>query len=658
MDTMEAFTGKVFFFDICAIILLTVIMFTFLFRKLAAGTNSGFLKWVVLTLLLTAIADFTSELFGVAFPATPDMAWCKEGILYFYFTFRNMHAPFHVLLIASVTHSWSVIKKNRVLLSVGMIPLIISELTLYSNLFTHKVFTLGQDLSYIRGSQISIIYFCGGIYMAMGISMLASYRKLLRKDKFFALISMYPLNILAILLQILFPGLLIEMLAVSMTSLLCSITLFNPQEMKDPVLDVFNYRGFEDEMKKNYFVGKSDRIILVNIINWDSIKAMLGNENVTVLLMRMISGFQKIFREHKVNVNIYYLENGFFGFIDEKDSLEAIKEVAEDMDGFLLEDLSLNRVVIQLNSSICYFDMMEQFKKYEEFYSFSENFRKFISVSKGACSIQEVMEDNDFALRNNLDSIIDEAISKKSFTMFYQPIFSVSTNSYVGAEALIRLKSEKYGYVSPAKFIAAAVNSGAIHKIWDFILDDVCRFISENELIVMGFEKINLNVSGIQLMSAGFAERVESCLSRYKVNPSMIAFEMTESDFFNPQPLFIRNMRKLSEYGISFAIDDFGTGNSNICRISHLPISTVKLDRQFISMNEIEGSRSILLNTIKMLKDLGLKILAEAVEDERTVEVLKNLDCDYLQGFYFMKPLSKEDFLLRFRSYIPEDAFN
>ena len=236
-------------------------------------------------------------------------------------------------------------------------------------------------------------------------------------------------------------------------------------------------------------------------------------------------------------------------------------------------------------------------------------------------------------------------------------VFAFKKKGYVSAEAFIRLQTEKYGFIPPAQFIEEAERSGAIHQIWDILIEDVCSFIAKNELRVIGFEHIDINISEVQFMETDFADKIAKCLKKYKISPSMLAFELKETALMNTQPAFKRNLKRLAELGINFSLDDYGTGTSNIYRISQLPVSVIKIDQQFIEKTAAEQNDGILENTIALIKGTGMKALAEGVEEEETAKLLTSMGCDFLQGYYYSKPLSKEDFMEKFRSFNADELF-
>jgi len=245
----------------------------------------------------------------------------------------------------------------------------------------------------------------------------------------------------------------------------------------------------------------------------------------------------------------------------------------------------------------------------------------------------------------NIDSIINDALKNNLFELHYQPIYSTKQKRFHSAEALIRLHDEKYGYISPDVFIPAAEKSGAIYQIGIFVFEEVCRFIKSDVFQQLNLEYIEINLSVAQCMQDNLANDLLDILHKYDVSPEKINLEITETAMESSYEIMMKNLNALAKAGITFSLDDYGTGFSNIQRIITMPLSIVKLDKSFIDEIHNPDYQVIVTNTIKMLKDLNLKILSEGVEGESQLGFLNEQECDYIQGYYFSKPLTKNDFI-------------
>ncbi len=216
---------------------------------------------------------------------------------------------------------------------------------------------------------------------------------------------------------------------------------------------------------------------------------------------------------------------------------------------------------------------------------------------------------------------------------------------FVSAEALIRLIDDKYGFVSPGLFIPAAEASGAIHQIGDYVIDAVCEFMSKCDLDKMGLEYIEINLSAAQCVETDLVFKVLSTLDKYKLTPDKINLEMTETAADADPSMVDSNLKRLNEKGIRFSLDDYGTGYSNIKRVISLPFDIVKLDKSFVDEMDDPQMWIVIKNTVNMLHEMKKDILVEGVEEEKTLNRFLNLGCEYIQGFYFSKPLPAREFI-------------
>lgn len=168
-------------------------------------------------------------------------------------------------------------------------------------------------------------------------------------------------------------------------------------------------------------------------------------------------------------------------------------------------------------------------------------------------------------------------------------------------------------------------------------------FLKDVERIPLDYIEINLSM--VQCMQQELGEKVQFYLNKYNLKPDQINLEITETAASTAQDIVEDNIQKLSKQGISFSLDDYGTGYSNISRIISLPFHIVKLDKSLTDKVEDPKMKTLLKNTICMLKEIGMEIVVEGVETQETLEQFVNLKCDFIQGFYFSKPLPEQEFV-------------
>ena len=246
-----------------------------------------------------------------------------------------------------------------------------------------------------------------------------------------------------------------------------------------------------------------------------------------------------------------------------------------------------------------------------------------------------------------IEQALISAVESGRFEVHYQPIIDTHTKRFHSMEALARLNVYGYGYVSPEEFILIAERNGTILQIGLIVLEEVCRFISGNKLEEKGIEFVEVNLSVVQCMQDTICKDIMRILNKYDIPPRMINLEITESAAADSEEKLIRNMARLSLSDITFSLDDYGSGFSNINYIVDLPFSIVKLDKYIVwaAMKNVT-SRRILENTVAMFKAIHLRIVAEGIEDIEMARIITDMGVDYLQGYYFSRPVPKDQLLL------------
>jgi diguanylate cyclase (GGDEF)-like protein/PAS domain S-box-containing protein len=244
-----------------------------------------------------------------------------------------------------------------------------------------------------------------------------------------------------------------------------------------------------------------------------------------------------------------------------------------------------------------------------------------------------------------LETDLRKAVEKYEFDVEYQPIFSLTTGEVEGVEALARWNHPTLGEILPSKFIPLAEETGLIDPLGELVLDKACTEIGQvYELIKNDSLKLSVNLSCRQFAQPFLVHQVKNILSRTGFPPTRLKLEITETVFFEYQERAIEMLNQLRDLGISIDIDDFGTGYSNLSYLVRLPISTLKIDRMFVSPIDDQGANTEIVRTIiAMAKNLGLQVIAEGIETHSQLEALKELECERGQGFLLSRPLSADE---------------
>ena len=247
--------------------------------------------------------------------------------------------------------------------------------------------------------------------------------------------------------------------------------------------------------------------------------------------------------------------------------------------------------------------------------------------------------------RVKINSALESAIESEHIFLNYQPIYVAKTAKVYGYESLARWLDDELGYVPPDKFIAVAENSMIIHPLGKLIAKQAGRFSLEASK--MGLEgRVSINISGIELGNKDFAISFIETMSVTEAMASHIAIEITETGLIQHKEYAARNLKLLKEAGYSIYLDDFGTGYSSLSYIDQLPIDVLKIDKSFVDqVLTNDKKRKLLAAMIGLASNLEIKTIAEGVETHEQYDLLRAMGIDYIQGYYFSKPLKMDEAL-------------
>jgi EAL domain-containing protein (putative c-di-GMP-specific phosphodiesterase class I) len=260
------------------------------------------------------------------------------------------------------------------------------------------------------------------------------------------------------------------------------------------------------------------------------------------------------------------------------------------------------------------------------------------------CGCVHVMQ-LKFTQSTDMARDLQSALRNREFMIYYQP--QVDRMGRVrGAEALLRWKSPKRGFVSPADFICVAEEAGLMTVIGGWVLGEACRTLAEWQRDPATRDlTLSVNVSASQFHEQGFEQAVFREIATHQIDATRLKLELTESVMVADVEAVIGKMHVLRNAGVAIALDDFGTGYSSLDYLSRLPLNQLKMDRSFI-LHVVENKRSASLarNILQLGRDLELDVLAEGVETEEQFQFLLDHGCHEFQGFLFGRPVPRDDF--------------
>lgn len=243
-----------------------------------------------------------------------------------------------------------------------------------------------------------------------------------------------------------------------------------------------------------------------------------------------------------------------------------------------------------------------------------------------------------------LTNSLHHAVENGELLLHFQPQVSVNSCNVIGFEVLLRWNSPEHGTISPVQFIPLAEQSGIIHAIGEWVLREACRFARRLVDQGCGHISVAVNVSPYQLCSNHFIDSVRKALNDFGILPQQLELEITETALIVSLEESTRKLGQLQAMGVQLALDDFGTGYSSLTYLQHLPVKILKIDKSFIEMIPVAGTRKAIIgNVVNMAHTMEMTVVAEGVETQEQFDYLAKNGCDSIQGYLFSRPVPEEE---------------
>ena len=315
-----------------------------------------------------------------------------------------------------------------------------------------------------------------------------------------------------------------------------------------------------------------------------------------------------------------------------------VRDIAERLIKVIADPISLDNTEVYVTASIGISTYPKNAKDAESLVKFADTaMYKAKKEGKNQYLFYQDIFSKDHTRRLSYESQLRTAIAKDQLNIVYQPVVNLNNFATQGTEALLRWQLNEETSVSPDIFIPIAEYSGQIMEIGEWVLRNACQ---QNKLWrESGASKLNIavNVSPYQLFNPNFPKLVQKILAEFDIPPHCLDLEITESMTVSNNDVFLKTLNELSEMGVRLLMDDFGTGYSCLSYLRQLPFDVLKIDKSFVSDYDTIAS-----TIIAMGKQLDMKIIAEGVETQSNLNILKQQQCDFAQGYFFQRPVSAE----------------
>lgn len=525
-------------------------------------------------------------------------------------------------------------------------------ISLVSIIFAPIYYYIEDDGIYSYGPMVNFVYAVIIIYSVMTV--VQSLKNLRnskhRKQQIYVLLTM-ALWMGFGGLQILLPKILISSVGVSSMILLMFLSLENPPEYIDRDTRAFNYYALKNvlaEYKDNH---KDFIIVNIQLDETPLFGSYMENDILAELLVDI-----RIYVEHSLHLECYRMNRNSIAFVLDSNHVAKVDAYLNLLENRFLQAWNFRNTSINISAHANLLNCPKDFPfdgSISELIDFVEDSSAYSKSSGFIWRIDEEARLNR-ERRLSVINILSNAIKNDGIEMYYQPIYNLEKKAFTNAEALVRLKDNKtLGFISPEEFIPIAEKNGYIMQLSNLIFEQVFSFMAANNLEEKGLSHIEVNLSGLQSVDSDLPRLMKSLLTKYQISPEAVNLEITESIAITSGYMLKKNMDELRKFGCSFAMDDFGTGYSNLSRMTKGEFELIKVDKSLLwpcfkeddDSDAVNNAKILLENMISMLLKMGRKIVVEGIETKEQYEYLASQGITYAQGFYFSKPIPKDEFL-------------
>ncbi len=645
--------NRIFYFDYSAIFILLVILAFILIHGMYKGRTNRYYFFVTLIALLTTVMDILRSAPLSALGAFASEPGFRAFCTYIFHVLRILTPMLLIAMVGHMTGVWARMRKSRAFMAAFYLPAFLYLIVLFSNPANEKVFCYMKDgdteIGYWRGPLMTVLYVIAFFYLIFTILVLISCRRRLTKEKAAALIVCYPIVGVGLIIEALLPAYLVQMFTMSMAVLVLAFFVFRPDQTYDADTGARSYESFIEDVNNNVYSGYKTMVVFGRLSDSEAIRSMVGTATYRKVIRQIFATIESHIKEgrseHEYTVEPYYLRNGLFaGIVTGPFDREVLRRRMNELVTKAWKGFYMDGMLLQMDFHMCGVEVPTDFPDAEKLISFADTYDYYLTENNFKYYDELSMERN-FVIRAQIDRIITKGITGNNFRMYYQPIWSVKEKKFKSAEALIRLHDDELGFIPPDVFIKAAEKNGTIIKIGDFVINDVMRFIHDERPEDLGVDFIEVNLSILQCLQGDLAERINDAFEKYDIKAGQVNFEITETATEYAYDAVISTMKEISNMGSGFSLDDYGSGYSNLQRLMSFPYMIIKIDKSLVDQITVPKKRKIVENTVNFIKTTGSKVVVEGVETEEQANIFIDMGVDYIQGYYYARPMPEDEYL-------------
>lgn len=419
--------------------------------------------------------------------------------------------------------------------------------------------------------------------------------------------------------------------------------IIHHQARTDALTGLYNRAMFMDLMSQAiHSAARHERKLAVIFIDFDNFKLVndqLGHSEGDKLLIEATRRLKSTLRSEDILAR--FGGDEFIVLLPQIDDSQSVEAVTRHMQKLLAKDVQLDTTALTISCSMGVAIYPEDGSTTDTLINHADT-AMYRAKDLGRNNVQFFTEDMNvrMELQRELEHDLRQAISKQEFELYYQPIINIQTREVAKVEALIRWQHPQRGLVSPDQFIPFAEQSGQIVSISEFVFNQACIDLPKLKEHFKSLKSVSINCSARLFQNNTWVQDIRDTLNECAVSSDEIEFEITESLFMDSHDQSVmQTLTEIHDLGISISLDDFGTGYSSLSYLKRMPVDCLKIDKSFIKdvLTQPEEKR-LVAGIIDLAKNFNLEVVTEGVETREQYQLLTEMGCDLVQGYYFFKP--------------------
>jgi len=620
-------------FDIAGIILCLILISHYFIKKHFNDIVNKLYIGLLFTILFTGIFDILSAV-SINNHYKPYLVIIFTNLYYLFCQgITYLFLSFVLYQLESDAHMSSIGKHFL------RLPIIYYVLIILTNGATGWVFSYSNETGYVTGPLNFLSYAISIFYFVWAFIFVTKRKNIYNKSLRYNVYNISILNFGFIIAQLFVPHHMIVGFGFSVGMVVLAFYSSRRDAIINQHTGMLNRECLSERITKLFYLNDKFETVFVRMADYDQITNVYGIQKTEELVNEIARYLTSL-----VGIgNAFQTNNSTFVLIcDENININSFMRSIHTK---LSAQWEIEGQTISFAHLITRVSCPARAKNIDAFLASITYFEKMKRMRYGIVPSEELAI-RDRVRETVVERAIKEGLLNGNVSVYYQPICTADDQNFVTAEALVRLNDPELGFVSPAEFIPVAERCGLMIDVGNFVLKEVCRFINENDLAELGISYIEVNLSVVQCLQRDFINFVDEITTQYGVDSDKICFEITETAANCSPEIFTHNLETLSERGYRLALDDFGSGYGNIERMVTSPFNIVKFDKDMTDrVCETERMRKAFEKMVSFVKSIDQKIVSEGVETLEQYEFLKSVGVNYIQGFYFSKPLPEQDYI-------------